>query len=234
MHPTLVALRATYRHFFLYPGLMMVANIGAMVLVLPILAVAVLAAVALQGEAALTLAMAVVIGVLPSPGSAGIQLVAHEAANVRGVLWRDQLDGFRIYGLPALRIWLVSIIVTAILVGNAAFYHQSSFPGAFGLSLVCAILTLPWLAIHLYVYPLIIEQQSPRVLLVYRNAALMAVARPLYTVTMTTLWWLVLLFTTFSGLIAFIGLVLCALIQQNAAAVILPTFKRSTAPPDPA
>jgi hypothetical protein len=211
----------------LYPGLMIVTNIGATIFVLPVLAVAAVVAVVLHAEPVLTIAMIVIVGILPSPTSAGLQFVTHESAHLNPVLWRDQLDGIQRYGVSALRIWLLSIIVTTILVGNAAFYAQASFAPARILEILFILALMFWLAVHLYVYPLLMEQKVVKARLVYRNAVLMALARPLFTVLVTSVWWLILFCTTFTGLVGVIGLVIAALLQQNAAAVMLPTFRQS-------
>jgi hypothetical protein len=230
MPPAARALAGAIRQFRLYVGLMLAANLSAALLLLPILAVAVFISVALRAEGDIPIAMAVAVGILPSPSSAGAQFVAHETAITKVVFWRDVIDGLRAYAWPVFRIWAISLGVTAVLVGNAAFYAQRSFPGAAGIALLWVLLAVPWFAIHLYVYPLIMQQETPSIRLVYRNAALTAVARPGYTVTMTTVWWAVLLSTSFTGLAGIFGLVLCALIQQNALAVLLPALTRPATP----
>src|SRR5947209_12554186 len=136
----------------LYPGLMIVSNIGATIFVLPVLAVAALVAVVLHAETVLTISMAVVVGILPSPTSAGLQFVTHEAAHLNPVFWRDQLDGLQRYGLAALRTWLLSILVGTVLVGNAAFYAQLTFGPARILEFLFVLALIFWLAVHLYVY----------------------------------------------------------------------------------
>jgi hypothetical protein len=230
MPPSVRALGGAIRQFRLYLGLMLAANVSAAILLLPVLAVAAFVSVAFRAEGDIPLAMAVVVGILPSPSSAGAQFVAHETAITRVVFWRDVIDGLRHYAWPACRVWLTSLGVTVILIGNAAFYARLSFPGAAGIALIWLLLTVPWLAIHLYVFPLIMQQETPSLRLIYRNAALIALARPGFTVTVTTVWWAVLLGTSFTGLVGIFGLILCALIQQNALAVLLPSLTASAAP----
>jgi hypothetical protein len=221
------AIRASYGQIGRYVGLMIVANIGATVLVLPILAIAIAAALLLHAQAGIAVGVAVIVGILPSPSNAGIQFVTHEAADVTTVFWRDQLDGLRRYGLQALKVWVVALAMTILLAGNAVFYARLGFPGSRVVAAVWLLALLFWLMIHLYVYPLLMRQEVHGILLLYRNAALMTLARPIFTISLTLVWWLVLFATTLTGFVGVIGLVVCASIQQNATATILPTFQQA-------
>ncbi len=222
------ALGLAFAQVWRYLGTMVLANVTAIVLMLPILVVLVFVAALLRTYSVVAPALIIAIGVLPSPSNAGVQYIAHETANRNPLLWRDQVDGFRRYGLLALRTWLLSVAVTILLLGNAIFYSRLSFIGARVIEIGCVLGLIFWLALHLYVYPLLLEQEVKRVLLVYRNAALITVAQPLATVVVVLVWLVVLVAASFTGVIGVVGLALCAAIQQNAAAVLLPAFDRPT------
>jgi len=223
-----VVVWSSFAQVWRYLGTIVLANVTAMVLMLPILVLIVFVAALFRTSAVLAPAFIVAIGVLPSPSNAGVQYITHETANRNPLLWRDQIDGFRRYGLLALRAWLFSAAVTILLLGNAVFYSRLSFPGARVIEIGFVLGLIFWLALHLYVYPLLLEQEVKRVLLVYRNAALITVAQPLVTTVVVLVWLVVLVSASFTGVIGVVGLALCAAIQQNAAAVLLPTFNRPT------
>lgn len=167
---------------------------------------------------------AVLFGILPNPANAGMQLMSHDLAAGDYLLMPGPFEGIRTYWRMALRFWIIGIPVTAILGFNSVFYTQVHFPGSPIAEIVSLYLLAFWLAAHIYVYPLIIEQEVKTVRLVYRNAFVIVLMHPLFTLQVAAVWLLVLFFTAGSGIIVAIGLALAALIQQNATARILPTF----------
>jgi hypothetical protein len=200
-----------------------------MVLSVPILVLVGIVSYATRSFSLIPLGVVLLIGILPNPGSAGLQALARELANREILTMGDQWRGLRHYWLLALRMWLLSSLVCTILVANATFYSRATFFGAGLVDFVALYLLLVWLAAHLYVYPLIVEQQDKSVLLIYRNALLMAVSRPLFTLVVFLIWIAVLAVAAATGLATVAGLALGAAIQQNAAARILPTFPASEA-----
>ncbi len=90
------------------------------------------------------------------------------------------------------------------------------------LFLVWALLLLFWLGVHLYVAPLLLAQEEARVLLAYRNAAVLMLSRPVASWTVTFIWLGVLVFTSATALATIIGLALAVFIQQNTFRVLLP------------
>jgi hypothetical protein len=90
------------------------------------------------------------------------------------------------------------------------------------LFLVWALILLFWLGIHLYVAPLLLAQAEPRVLLAYRNAAVLMLSRPVASWTVILIWLGALVFTSTTALATIIGLALAASIQQNTLKRLLP------------
>lgn len=177
------------------------------------------------------LGVALLVGILPNPCTAGVQAVAHELAAGGDVSFRDHWRGFKRYGRPAALAWLASLLVTAVILGNLAFYARAVGSGTGALHAIAPVLFLVWLipctlwvAMHLYVFPLLIEQDVKSIRLVYRNAALMALARPLTLLAVLPIWLFLLLVSSTTGLVTFIGLALSAAIQHNVTARLLPTF----------
>ena len=159
-------------------------------------------------------------------------MIAHELASGEDVTFRDHWQGFRRYARPAAFAWIGSLAVTAVVLGNMAFYAHAVGAStgilrtiAPPLFLFWLLLCILWISMHLFVFPLLIEQEVRSVWLVYKNAFLIAVARPSVLVVVVPVWLLLLLVSSTTGLATFIGLAISASIQQNATAKLLPTFR---------
>jgi hypothetical protein len=212
----------------------LVGNVIAVVLSLPLVLLIGLLAWAARSFSIIPIGVAFLVGVMPNPCTGGIQLVAHELADRGPVTWSDYLAGLRRYGRPALALWLVSVGISAVILGNAGFYaialgssHLVPHPIALPLLMVWLLLFAVWVSAHLYVFPLLLTQEVGKITLVYRNALLMVLARPSVTVIVVPVWLALLLLSSATGLATIIGLGLGAAIQHNAAARLLPTFRLS-------
>ncbi|HEX6507276.1 MAG TPA: hypothetical protein VF221_06560 [Chloroflexota bacterium] len=172
-------------------------------------------------------ALILLVGIMPNPAVAGLQYVAHGIARSTPLIGIAELaDGYRAYAPLAFKAWLVGIAGAAIILGNLAFYATQHAPLFGVLRLIWLYLLYVWLGAHLYVYPLIVEQHVKRVLLIYRNAIVMSVTRPVFTLVAGLVWLVVVVVTCVTGLAAVFGLGLAAVIQQNAGARLLATFDK--------
>jgi hypothetical protein len=219
------ALRQVSAHF----AASVVANIAVTVLSLPVLFVLGIVAFGAGSASTIALGVAVIIGVLPNPMMCGLQLLARELAHGEIIMFSDQWDGLRQYWAVALRAWLVSLPVTGLLVANIVFYASGPLPRVLAapLTLIWLYLLFFWLTMHLYIFPLLMEQEVQRVLLAYRNALVIVVSRPGFTLGVVPVWLALLLLSSVTGLAAIIGFAVGAAIQQNATARLLPTFSRA-------
>lgn len=213
----------------------LVGNVIAIVLSLPLLLLLGLLAWATRSISIIPLGVAFLVGVLPNPCTGGVQFVAHELAGNQYVTWRDYVQGFRRYGRAALTMWLASVVVSVVIVGNIVFYLRAlnvgtpvPYPIAFPLLMVWLVTFVLWVSAHLYVFPLLFEQETEKMALVYRNAFLMVLARPRVTIVVVPIWLALLLVMSSTGVATFIGLGLAAAIQHNAAAKVIPTFRPSS------
>lgn len=203
---------------------MAACNVIAILLSVPLLLLIGVLALGLQSVAVIPFGIVAVIGVLPNPASAGLQYTARELARGERVMFSDQWQGLREYWLVALRSWILSFGGSCIVFLNVFFYGRPSTEG--GLFTIVEFMWLAallfWLALHVYIYPLLFAQTEKRAFLTYRNALVIVVSRPLFTLTVMLVWLAVLIFCSASGLSAFLGLALGAAIQQTAAARVLP------------
>jgi len=211
-------------------------NIIAFVLCVPLLVLIGAAAHGLRSFSLIPLSVTLLIGVLPNPCTGGIHLVCNEIIHGDIIEPRDQWSGLKTYGRMTIVPWLLSVLVSAGILANMAFYartfgsHGSRIQGIalplFGFWLVLLLL---WISIHLYVFPLFLEQEVKKATLVYRNAFLMVVGRPRTTVTVVPIWLFLLLICSATGLATVVGLALSAAIQHNVTSRLLPTFRSEAA-----
>lgn len=207
------------------------ANVLAMLLSLPLVLVSIVAASALHSLSLVPLGIAVLVGALPNPACMGLQTLARELAHGETADFGEQWQGLRMYWRVSLRAWLIAAAITIACVLNMAFYAAQARDPAARLHAVAAplfvvwtLLLFLWLAIHLYVAPLLLAQAEARVLLAYRNAAVIMLSRPVASVAVSLVWLGALVFTSATALATVIGLALAASIQQNAFRLLLPNL----------
>jgi uncharacterized membrane protein YesL len=202
----------------------LVGNLLATLVGFPVFIVSGLVAYGSRDVTLGALVAALLFGVLPNPAAGGMQLMAHDMAAGEFLLMPGPIEGIRRYWRVALKCWLIGVPVSCILFFNCVFYTQVHFPGSLLAELIVIYLLISWLAAHVYIYPLIIKQEVKKIRYVYRNAFVIALSHPLFTVQVAIVWMAVLLLTAASGLIVVVGLGLAASIQQNAAARMIPRF----------
>jgi uncharacterized membrane protein YesL len=164
------------------------ANLGALALNLPLgllVFLIALLAPAFQDDVARQWLIGIVLWLMlyvPTPGNIALAGVARVAAGPdvpRLGLFRETL---RTRWRLALQCCVLSLVVMAALIWNVFFY----FTVGTGLLRLVSILwlyaTLFWLAVHLYVGPLLVHVAEPRLLDIYRRSALVVLGHPGYTI----------------------------------------------------
>ena len=231
MRFALRAVGSACRQVFSHLAVSFGGNLLAMLLSLPIVLVLVVVAFFVHSLSLVPLGIALLVGVLPNPACMGLQTLARELARGHDSDFGEQWQGLRTYWRVALRAWLMAAAITITCVVNAAFYAtQAANAGASlhavaaPLSVAWTLILLLWLGVHLYVAPLLLAQAEARVLLAYRNAAVIMLSRPVASLTVSVIWLGVLVFTSATGLATIIGLALAASIQQNTLRRLLPNL----------
>lgn len=122
--------------------------------------------------------------VLLAPATAGIYSVTHSAARGTGQHMDDFLRGARNYLWVSLRWLLANVLVIAVFLINIQFYGAA--PGILPQVILVALLSVGflWLAMQLYVWPFLLVQEDQRLRIALKNAAFLALASPLYTLTL--------------------------------------------------
>ena len=206
-------------------------NLLAMVFSLPIVLVSIVVAFFVHSLSVVPLGIALLVGALPNPACMGLQTLMRELARGHTADFGEQWQGLRMYWRVSLRAWLIAAAIAITCVLNMAFYAtQAANPAtrlhavAAPLFVVWTLILFLWLGIHLYVAPLLLAQAEARVLLAYRNAAVIMLSRPVASLTVSIVWLGALVFTSATGLATVIGLALAASIQQNTLRLLLPNL----------
>jgi uncharacterized membrane protein YesL len=158
---------------------LIVVNLFWVVLSAPLL----LVALYLVGTGATVLGIAVgLLAVLPmAPSTAGLYTVAQRIAEGRVISWRLFFKGFRDYLLLSWRVYGLWAGGLALILSNMRFYSTlNSILPLLLLGLFMSILII-WLGIFIYIGPLMVLQADKRLRLIARNAILMVMVRPVFT-----------------------------------------------------
>lgn len=145
--------------------------------------------------------LAVLIGllsvVLVGPATAGLYSIARRTVEGRTSSLRDFLAGMRTYARASWRLlglWAIGLI---IILFDLGFY--GNMRNIFGtvMSALWLYLLAIWCALLIYLFPLLLLQEKPRVRTVVRNAFIMVLGRPLFTLFTLVLMLAVVLLSLF-------------------------------------
>lgn len=120
------------------------------------------------------------------PASMGAYYLTHEKAHGRRVEFDYFWQGFRQYFGKAWALGGINVVVTVLLVFNIFFYSQMTNFLVY-LTILWIYILLVWIGVLIYVFPLALEQEDKSLKLIYRNAALLAASRPLFTLLVALL-----------------------------------------------
>jgi len=127
------------------------------------------------------------------PALAGLWNVANRVAEGRSIHWSDYFEGFRRYFWKAWGLALLNILVVVIVPINLRFYTPDIAP--FEISPLLSTwlrglfiaITLLWTIIQMYPMALLLEQEDQRLRVALRNAAVLFIANPGFTIVLALL-----------------------------------------------
>jgi hypothetical protein len=215
------SLLASVLQVYTHISITLVSSLITLAADLPFLALLFLATMSVRSYVLIPLSVLLFLGVLPYPGNAAGQVIAHELATSDLIVTSDAWRGFDGNWQPALRAWLVGVVVTIGLIANVTFYtHLASGSGAYTIpGYVLSVVTIGalslWITIHLYVYPLLLAMEEPRLLLVYRNALVLLSFHPIASILGTLIWLTWLALGAATGVFFAGGFLVAATIQHN-------------------
>ncbi len=154
------------------------------------------------------------------PAMAGVHNLTNPIPHERRIEFSYFWEGFRRYYLKSwqtLGLWVVGVVTLAV---NIWFYRMWWQQGT-QIAIVPVILFLwimvLWLGIQPYLFPLLMEQEDKRVLLVFKNAILLALVNPGFTVLVIVLLGATLLLSLiFPPLLLLVTFSLAALVDNRA------------------
>lgn len=121
---------------------------------------------------------------IPSPGTAGLARMAAISAAGDSPTWEAFSRGFGKHWRLGAGLWVAGVVGSFVLSVNVAFYFAADgwlklvgVPWAYAL--------VYWLALQTYLAPLLVHLNRPRLLDLYRRAALLTLAHPLLTILLT-------------------------------------------------
>jgi uncharacterized membrane protein YesL len=150
-----------------------------------------------------TMLLAIPVVTFP-PALAGLWSTANLVAKGKGIHWSDYFGGFRRYFWKAWGLALLNILVAIIVLTNLRFYAQDVVPldisptvSLWIRSFFVATAAL-WLITQIYTMALLLEQEDQRLRLALRNAVVLFIANPGFTIVLALL---LLILTAISTLI---------------------------------
>ena len=136
------------------------------------------------------------LAVLPAgPATAGLYYVMHRVFEARAIKVSDFFVGLRQFarqGWVVFGIWVIGLL---FILFDLGFYSQSSGALAAIILGIWIYALLLWLAMMLYAFPLVFMQEQPDLRLVARNAALMTIGRPVFTLITLLLMLVITIFS---------------------------------------
>jgi uncharacterized membrane protein YesL len=172
--------------------------------------------------------------VLCPPATIAMYAVTNGIARGIGQHLDDFVRAMRRYVWISLRWALVNLLVVVILYVNLSFYGTAHGALASFVLVGLTCLAALWLAMQFYTGPFLIEQEDKRLRLALRNAAFLALATPVYTLTMLVAAGLAIVLSVVTVLpVAVFTLSFLALLGNRAVIERLAMFGKLSGPGQP-
>lgn len=161
--------------------------------------------------------------VTAAPAAAALYHVTNRLAHGQEAGWRVFFQGFRQHFWLSWRWALLNLLAVLVLLANYQFYARipqdwaTLAMGAFiGLSIL-------WIAVQIYVFPLLLEQSDRRLRTALRNSLVMYLRRPLLSLGMAGMIGLLAYLTTMFAWPAWLAVTagLCAYLANRTAIAIV-------------
>ncbi len=163
--------------------------------------------------------------VLLPPATAGMYVVTHSIAHGTGAHFSDYWSGMRQYAWISYRWALVTVSAGAVWAVCFRFYGAVASDLGVVVQAVLVTVGLVGLAVQLYVWPFLMEQQDKTLRLALKNALFLSLANPVYALALLAIVALVLLFSLFTILpIAVFATSFVALLGSRAVVERLATY----------
>jgi len=166
------------------------------------------------------------------PALAGLWNVANQVVDGRSVHWSDYFEGFRRYFWKAWGLALLNILVAIIVSTSVRFYAPGNAPFEINPTLGLWIRALfagagfLWLVIQMYPMALLLEQEDQRLRVALRNAAVLFITNPGFTLVLALLLLMVAVISLFFPVLWFlVTLALFAVVCNKAVLHLLEAYR---------
>lgn len=112
---------------------------------------------------------------------AGLVKMAYRAHNQPTTDLRDLWDGFKENLLRGMVMTVLNIVIVGINVWNLLAYRYNEEMAVIGLRVLWVTVLMLWFTVQLYMWPLFYQMEKPMLLGAMRNALVMIVFNPLFT-----------------------------------------------------
>ncbi|MBU0702628.1 MAG: DUF624 domain-containing protein [Chloroflexi bacterium] len=136
-----------------------------------------------------TALLAIPVVTLP-PALAGLWNAANLAAKGKTISWSDYFGGFRRYFWKAWGLALLHVLVIIILLTNIWFYGQEDTPFKISATVrvwIQAFFVVAgalWMLYQMYPLAMLLEQEDQRLRMTLRNAAIVFIANPTFSIVL--------------------------------------------------
>jgi len=124
-----------------------------------------------------------VLIVTAPPATAALYAITREIGHRRAVGWRDFLHALKAHFWVGWRWALLNLVAAGIIFANLTFYSYLESPVGLLLIGLWLGITFVWLIVQMYCLPVLLEQTQPRVCTALRNAFVISLRHPLFTLT---------------------------------------------------
>ena len=166
------------------------------------------------------------------PALAGLWHAANLVAKGKSIHWSDYFEGFRNYFWKAWKLALLDILVAVIVFTNIRFYTPGIAPFEISPTLSLWLQALfvgiasLWLVIQVYPMALLLEQEDQRLRVALRNAAVLFVANPGFTIVLVVLLLVVAAVSTVFPVLWFVvTIALFAVVCNKAVLYLLEVYR---------
>ena len=161
------------------------------------------------------------------PPTAGAFYYANRIAREKSANFSDFWEGTKKYAVRAWIFGVVDVLALGLFVLNIWFYPRA-FQGMWVIWVqsVFVALTVYWLALQIYIWPILLEQKEEKLRLAVRNAAVLAFSNPLMTLIVGLALLLIIAVSLALTLPAvFVMICTVALIANRAVVLLLEPYR---------
>ncbi len=110
------------------------------------------------------------------PATGALFYATNKLVHGNGADWRTFVEGFRVCFRRSWVWGLLNVVVAVLAVSNFLYYtREQQSPW---LPAVVIVLSVLWIMLQVYTFPLLLEQEQPSLRTAFRNAAIVVIKRP--------------------------------------------------------